>query len=854
MKRFINILSILLALALMLPTAVIFVNAAPTENWLFIDGVNITRQVDFAVIYRGVERTGQNQWGFDIIVDGENKVTSVVKSGEAETGGTVVPQGGFIVSASGTKTEWLEKKVSVGDTVYYDEYTQKLFVCDNLGDFDPYFEKEFNIEAFGDAFVISEEEGADIKTDFVYAITVDGEGRVISRGRKADIPEGGFTLYATTESARNDLIAFAPLGAVCTLENDKAILKFDKKDIDECLEIALNNATNAKDKALAAFADVNYNKLNALLEEATDLGKGSIDYKSVCEMAFRLESETGVIGSEEKIIELRSAFHTPDETSDTAVRATVLAAKAAGLNSIILRVSNGYGTCIPLPQGNKFSQDEKFNGFDVLKSYIKNCKDNGISLVVCLDVYYNEYASVANANWISETNGKDGMKNKWFSPEDTEFKNYYLDYIKYILENYEIESVMFDSLRYPKFNENSDLGYDYDTMEKFSMKHEIPIGEVEEIKTKLFDSPHWLKWVEFRMGFVNDMATAISQTVRDVRSDVNLLFVAERDTVDHYYMQNSAEWIKDKLFDGVCVSTYERDGDELDLIGANAYYGGIVSDKLTTFTSYAGNESFVFVGIEASKGLSANLLNQAAIDGRSIGADGFIFSNLKDFIAQNYNLSLDEGVLRGTAVSPLGDLQSSAKKVLDFAKLKIYNKLRVWGGCDEETALAALDKIDAVLAKMDSAPFSYNQAQKIESDMAVTLASAGGKNAILNDFAKLTKMALLYKEKAELPEENPESSVTEESVSEDENEDSAGEIPGEVSESSVDKSETSADVSKSDSTAFEINFGEILIYAIVGFAGVAAIAAMIVGIKRKKSIPSNHHMPKGSAKGYEDKE
>ena len=837
----------------MLPMAVVFVNAAPLEDWLFIDGVNITRQVNFAVIYRGVERTGQNQWGFDVVVDSENKVVSVVKSGEAENGGTAVPEGGFVISASGVKTEWLEKKLSVGDTVYFDQYTQKLFICNNSGVFDPYFEKEFNLEAFGDAFMIAEAEDTVIKTDFVYAITVDTEGRVISRGRKADIPEGGFALYATTESARNDLIAYAPLGAVCEMADGKATLKFTKKDIDECIEFALKNATDKKNSALAVFDDVNYNKLNALLEEATDLSKGNLDYKSVCETAFCLENEVGFISAEEEIAELRSAFHTPDETSDTAVRATVLAAKAAGLNSIILRVSNGYGTCIPLPDGNKFKQDDKFNGFDVLKSYIKNCKDNGISLVLCLDVYYNEYASVANANWISETNAEDGMKNKWYSPENPEFKSYYLDYVKYILENYAIESIMFDSLRYPKFNEKSDLGYDNDTMERFSVKHEIPIGEVMEIKSKLFDSPHWKKWVEFKMGFVNDMATDISETVRDTRSDVNLLFVAERDTLDHYYMQNSAEWIRNKLFDGVCVATYERDGDENDIVGANAYYGGIVSDKLTTFISYAGNESFVFAGIEASKGLGANLLNQAAVDGRNIGADGFIFSNLKDFIAQNYNLALDEGVLRGTAVSPLGDLQISAKKVLDFAKLKIYNKLRVWGGCDEETALAALDKIDAVLAKMDSAPFDYNQALKIESDMAVTFASAGAKNAILKDFAKLTKMALLYKEKVEIPEEKPESSVSDETVSESVSEETESDIQGEISESS-DDSEISSSVAKNDKKKIEINFGEILIYAIVGFAGVASIAAMIVGIKRKKSIPSNHHMPKGSAKGYEDKE
>ncbi len=853
MKLFKNICSILIAFAILLPLAVVLPTAAPNEDWLFIDGVNITRQVDYAVVYKNVERTGQNQWGYDIIVDAENKVTAIVKSGESQEGGTAIPQGGYVISASGVKTEWLERKVAVGNTVFYDEYTQRFFA--NKASLNPYFTKEFSVEKFGDAYMISESEGTEIKTDFVYAITIDEKGRVIARGRKANVPENGFAIYATTESARNDLITYAPLGAVCTLANDKATLKFEKSDLDDGLKIALNNGNNLKNNALSAFADINYDKLNDLLEEAEDLSKGSFGYEDFAKMMFRLETETEFICSEEKINELRAAFHTPDETSDTAVRATVLSAKAAGLNSIILRVSNGYGTCIPLPQDNRFSQDEKFNGFDVLKSYIKNCKDNGISLVLCLDVYYNEYASVANANWISETNGdSDGMKNKWFSPENAEFKGYYLEYVKYILENYDIETVMFDSLRYPKFSEKGDLGYDYNTMEKFSMKHEIPISEVEEIKTKLFDSPHWKKWVEFKMGFVNDMANSISETVRKARSDVNLLFVAERDTVEHYYMQNSAEWISNKLFDGVCVAVYQRDGDEQDLVGANAYYDNIIADKCSTFASYAGKESFFFVDLESSKGLSSALLNRAAVDSRSIGADGFIFSNLNDFIGQKYQLSLDEGVLKGSAVSPLGDLQSSAKKILDFAKLKIYNRIRIWGGCDEETALSALDKIDGVLNAMENGGFTFDQAKKIESDMAVLFSASNGKTAILKDFEGLTKAALLYKEKNVEPTPPEESSTSEESVSEDESEITEEESLTDVSENSFESSVSSADVSKTESKHFEINFGEILIYAIVGFAGVAALAAMIVGIKRRNSVPTNHHMPKGSAKGYEDKE
>ena len=37
----------------------------------------------------------------------------------------------------------------------------------------------------------------------------------------------------------------------------------------------------------------------------------------------------------------------------------IKSAKNAGLNTIYLRITNGYGTCVPLPEDNKFKQDEE---------------------------------------------------------------------------------------------------------------------------------------------------------------------------------------------------------------------------------------------------------------------------------------------------------------------------------------------------------------------------------------------------------------------------------------------------------------------------------------------------------------
>ena len=844
------ILSLIITFALVLPLGLVYVNAAPeSDDWLFIDGINIPRQGNSAVVYQGISRALENRWGVDVVVDAEGKVTEIIESNTGKEEGTAVPQDGFVLSVSGSKTDWVSANLSVGNIVCFDPHTQRLFPCDSNGNFDPYVTKSFNLNPQSYGFAVAEDEGVEFKTDFVYTVTLDGNGKVIARGRNVEIPEGGVAIEATTEATRNDLIAYAPLGSVCTIKDNVATFSLTKKDLKACLDLAIANATQAMTDAKTTFAKMDLDVLETLIAQANELGNEALDYKTVFNMIYRLETQAEYICSEGQNIELRAAFHTPEETSNEAVKKTVLQAKMSGLNTIILRVSNGFGTFIPLPDDNKFSQDSKFNNFDILKSYIKNCNDNGISLALCFDVYYNEYASIANSQWLSETNtGEEGMSKKFFSPANAEFKAYYIDYVKYVLSNYDIKTVMFDSLRYPKFNEKTDLGYDFDTMEMFAEAKGVSIEEVRKIKTDLFSSPLWSDWVSFRSGLVTSMATDISTVVRETRSDVNLLFVAQRDTISHYYLQDSVGWLNYNLFDGVCVALYDGDEDEKDLIGGNAYYDDFVSDKCSIFQQVTKDNAFLFAGLESSNELSSDLINRAIGDARNIGANGFVLSNLTDFVpkAEKVNLSTSGHF---PAVSPLSDLQANAKTILEAARLRMYNDVYLAGACDFETVTLAHEKIDAVLEAIKTSPFTFEQAKQLEDDMGVIFAASEAKSAIVKDFSALTKMAKLAKSQVEEPENPP----VEESKPIEESSEVVSEEESSVIESSVAEESVVSSLEK-DEGGFEFNFGEILIYAFVGFTAIAALTAMIVGIKRKKNTPSNRHMPKGSAKGYEDKQ
>ena len=849
MKLFKKFTALALSLLVLLP-CFCFNGFAAEGDWLFIDGENINREVDTAVIYFGVETTNQNKWGYNLVLDTENKVTAIIEGGNAEGENLAVPEGGYVVSASGAKTEWLEEKVKIGDTLYYDGVTQRLFVLNNDGEFDPYFNKEFAVVGQTDGYSLADgTENGNI--NYCYKVIVNAEGDVI--GTDKEIPEGGFAVYAYNKADRNDLIAYAPVGAHCTVGDGFLTFVYDEPMLKKSLEIAIADANAYMEKAKSEFEYIDYDAMAAVIAEATVLTEAKLDYRTAMGIIYKLDNELIALKAEKVGREFRGAFHTPDEKNAYDVRSTVISAKAAGLNSIILRISNGYGTYIPLPKDNKFAASSSYKDFDILQTYIDVCKKENISLALCIDVYYNEFAYIAEKDWCSETSVKgNGLEKKYFSPANADFKAYFLDYVKYIVENYDIDYLMFDHLRYPKFSESTDLGYDFSTFERFNYETEIPISDINKIRNELTSSPHWDAWVEYRKGLIDGMAKDLSDTVRSIDGDISISVVSERDVVvSHYYMQDVLGWVSQKLFDSVCVAMYENDPDELDPLGDNAYYGGIVKDKGEIIAAGTGEGTQLLMGLESSAQIGGKQIANAIEECRELGTDGFVFSNLTDFINQGYAKYLSNGILSDTVSSDIDYSYDAFRKLLEFSKIKIHDLVLKNGGCDDETYANAVKLIDGAIAKI-SEEVDYEYAKALESEMAVLFAASPAKAAVLKEYKALSKAALLYK--AEEEQEQPDVSDPEqdESGNESEPESSMPEADTDVSDAESSAGEESEPENGNDNGngKFSINFGDILIYGIVIATAGAFVAAVVVSIIRKRTVPKGHHMPKGSQKGY----
>jgi hypothetical protein len=123
-----NFLLLFLCLVLLLLSVPLAAAAQDGEDVKihFIDGENITRWSDTSVVYRNKATTEQNEWGYNILVNADGKVTKTIDVGDLEGKNLAVPKGGMVVSCNGTEIDWYKQNVSVGDYAYYDTISSRI--------------------------------------------------------------------------------------------------------------------------------------------------------------------------------------------------------------------------------------------------------------------------------------------------------------------------------------------------------------------------------------------------------------------------------------------------------------------------------------------------------------------------------------------------------------------------------------------------------------------------------------------------------------------------------------------------------------------------------------------------------
>lgn len=807
-----KVFAILLAVLTLTPFAADFVRAEKNsrERVYFIDAVNATRWADTSVVYFGKATTEQNEYGHNVIVDADGKVTEIIPGGDIKGKNLKIPEGGMVVSATGNKVEWLIENIKVGDYVIYDSVSSRIIVSDD-GIVSPYFTVShavtgFNQPRYSNTFIIYDKPGKTQTNGYGYEFVVDAEGIIISSGGNDNtVPSGGFVVSATEYADRSFLRMYGILGASVTIASDKKSITvtYGGEHLKKSVDLKINTVREQLQAAKADFLVIPYDEIEQDIKALSD----SIDYS---EMTLternRIFEEIDSLSYrivEQPAVELRGVWHETIEKNKSEVEKVVQRLKAANINQLNLGINNGQNAVFPLPDHFPFKQKSTLRGQDILAYYVEECKKAGIELILTVPVYANSLGDkTKKPEWLTKSNKPEGTENDesdgFWNPADEEYKQYFLEYLTHIFENYDIDGLQLDYIRYPGTNSGVDYGYDDKTKELFLAKYtNLDETVFDELAQQMSSHPVWNDWIRFKSEFVTDMVKSVRQLTDDLRPDIYLSAAVANDTRLATYCQNTSLWLKEGLLDAIYPMTYGE---------------SILQSRLDEFAGMTGEKAYLFMGCGAYRNLSdTEILNQAIAS--RYKADGIAYFEYLSFVSHGSAGFLKQYAYATNALSPTLAANEAANAQLDFIIRRINEVIVPAGVLGTEQAKQITDIIDGLPEKLD-----IDKANEAATAIQEITDNTDAAQAINADLSKLNKIVSLSKdaEKAEYESNKP------------------GDTSAEESDSTISDSAPS-DTSKTDSDVSEpVASSDIWLYVIGGAVALAAAVLAVLYFRKKK--------------------
>ncbi len=567
-----------------------------------------------AVLYDGDyihDSTDTNIWGAEIAVDADGKATEIVPtSTEGVSGNTGIPEGGFVISSGNSTYISMMSSVHVGDSVR---------LVEEFGMYDFYSIDDLLYEYGTGEYLAKISEGITVSNANAVEYAVAADGTVISTsvGGGTAVPEGGFVLVATGVK-RSELQRFCAVGKKVFERSGKLYVFTDSRFNFEYLGKTLQDIKASVESSKKLMYTVDYKSVDGMIAEAEQAYEKG-EYESLADIIAKLQySITPMFAVQE-----RAAWLTDYDSNIADVKKTVAYAASLGLNTLFVAPYRDtyalYITSLPHLSRHPDVKD------DLMQAYVDECHKAGIQLVVSASTFStvkpsDKYSSDHFVNYFGEKLllSKKGRDVAYFystpsytlNPYDSEVRQWYISLIKELCENYDIDGVQLDYIRFPlptAFSEDKyeDFGYNEDIMAAFMKK----VGTSKRPIDLSITDPLWDKWCEFRC----DVITSFVSELRDAMpSDVPLSCTcfASADDRRKYVFQDVAAWTDDitALYPMIYSPTlegqkqygdeiYEMIGDDCRLVLGIGTYDGetdeIVTQQHLYSTAFAdGNSVF----------------------------------------------------------------------------------------------------------------------------------------------------------------------------------------------------------------------------------------------------------------------
>ncbi len=388
------------------------------ENWLVRYDYGFDAAVDYPAnankhstnwyvmnFYTEANRTATNQYGIEIAVNQFGYVTAI----EDGVGNMAIPEGGYVLSANGTKATTLRSRVAngylaVGDYMYTDS-SQVSYRALRVTDDDKLVNTTFTFPytlvrggSYANGITIGGEgvktQSGDWETDVLVKIT--GEGADTTRytgyvvkvgGNRIDVPAGYFAISLPGQILKDDgtnplnaaqlFHEYAPIGTVINCGLNEVFFRYDADAAYRaaCLLTGVTNevvtdiydysATTMLNDAYDMFELVDIDRMQALydnMQAITDTVAGMTDtaaIKPYMATLYQHYAELQKLEFEVRTVEMRATWLRPlpndgvkrsAEELDAMITADVKRIKEQGYNMIFAETQYNSTVIFPVPE------------------------------------------------------------------------------------------------------------------------------------------------------------------------------------------------------------------------------------------------------------------------------------------------------------------------------------------------------------------------------------------------------------------------------------------------------------------------------------------------------------------------
>lgn len=402
---------------------------------------------------------------------------------------------------------------------------------------------EFGAEAIVEANTVTELSGAD---SFIpqNGLVISGHGSAknwinqnIKIGTKIYIDAVSNTLYAYTTS-------------------ESYLFEAGRK-IDEAKAMV--------DYYKASNVDYDFRAPNYYIKEAQDyLKKAAHDTENIKKYSqLAIQSANTALKSvvPYKNNEFKGVWVRPVETTDDQIEASVKRIKAAGIDNVFIETYFHGRTIFPSKTMESYGfvkQNEKFEGIDPLKVWIKYAHKNNIKVHIWFETFYvgiqrpetnagnilavkPSWANKTKRNYninaptpsISEHNGF------FIDPANPEVQDFLLSLITEIIDNYKVDGINLDYIRYPQAVSVSDInswGYT-----EFARNEFKTIYGKDPVELTVSD-PLWMKWCEYRRSKVTYFVSRVGALGREKGTYISAVIFPDRLSALNTKQQDWRTW------------------------------------------------------------------------------------------------------------------------------------------------------------------------------------------------------------------------------------------------------------------------------------------------------------------------